>query len=381
MGSPRRKIMVLVDWFEPGFKAGGPIRSVVNLVQNLKDQYDISVLTADRDLGSVYPYPGIETGKWLQMEGYTTFYARPTDLSWKFLRDIILEVDPDVIILNSMFSRYYSFYPVLINRIYSIRAKFIIAPRGMLKDSAVSRKSLKKKTFLRIYRFLGLHSKLVFLASDEREKGDVIRWFGKRVSVQCIPNFPAQVMEFIPPPHKERGRLAMIFVGRVHPIKNLELLIDALSVQTARIDLSIVAPVEDVEYWDQCTARINELPYNITVKHFEYVPHDKVRTLLIGNHIFVLPTRGENFGHAIFEALAAGRPSLISDQTPWRDLEKRKAGWDVGISDSKEFAEKISAASDFDNDQMYDWCFHAWQFSREYSRNNLILDKYVKLVS
>jgi glycosyltransferase involved in cell wall biosynthesis len=46
---------------------------------------------------------------------------------------------------------------------------------------------------------------------------------------------------------------------------------------------------------------------------------------------FVLPTKGENFGHAIFEAMAVGCPVLISDQTPWTNLEQKNAGFDLPL--------------------------------------------------
>jgi glycosyltransferase involved in cell wall biosynthesis len=49
--------------------------------------------------------------------------------------------------------------------------------------------------------------------------------------------------------------------------------------------------------------------------------------------LFVLPSRSENFGMAVAEALAAGTPTIVSNAAPWRLLPARNAGWsiDVGV--------------------------------------------------
>jgi glycosyltransferase involved in cell wall biosynthesis len=47
----------------------------------------------------------------------------------------------------------------------------------------------------------------------------------------------------------------------------------------------------------------------------------------------LLPTLGENFGYVILEALAAGCPVLISDESPWRNLQAAGVGWDMPLSE------------------------------------------------
>ena len=76
-------------------------------------------------------------------------------------------------------------------------------------------------------------------------------------------------------------------------------------------------------YWEKCQRIIDDLPENIQVKYNGTIGHEKVVREMASHDLFFLPTLGENFGHVIFEALAAGCPILISDQTPWRNLEKR----------------------------------------------------------
>ena len=62
----------MVDWYAPGFKAGGPIRSAVNFADQLENDLDIFVLTTDRDLGDTQAYPGILADQWVKK--MTTWY-------------------------------------------------------------------------------------------------------------------------------------------------------------------------------------------------------------------------------------------------------------------------------------------------------------------
>ena len=67
-GSVKKKILVLVDWYEPGFKAGGPIQACKNVVTSLKGSYEFFILCSDRDLGDRAPYEGIPINQWIKKE-------------------------------------------------------------------------------------------------------------------------------------------------------------------------------------------------------------------------------------------------------------------------------------------------------------------------
>ena len=41
----KKKILVFIDWYLPGYRAGGPIQSIANLVNHLDDELDISIVT------------------------------------------------------------------------------------------------------------------------------------------------------------------------------------------------------------------------------------------------------------------------------------------------------------------------------------------------
>jgi len=134
-------------------------------------------------------------------------------------------------------------------------------------------------------------------------------------------------------------------------MKNLEFALEVLQSVSVPVILDIYGPIRDEAYWKMCKGVMGCLPPHITATYKGAVEPDRVSHVLSEYDLFFLPTRGENFGHAILEALAVGTPVLIADTTPWRDLEISGVGWDLPLSNPITFAEKINeleALSAFD---------------------------------
>lgn len=378
----RKKILLFADWYEPGYKAGGPIRSCVNFVRQMQDHYTIYVFTSDRDFGVSQPYAGVRTDEWVMSgEHVHLYYSSPGNTSWGNIRQQIQAVAPDFIYLNSMFSTRYTIFPLLISRMYGVRARIVLSPRGMLRASAVRFKSLKKQVFLRAFRWLGFHRSIYFLASDTTESADIRRYFGDRVVISVLSNFPAAVAESPVAVGKERGELSVIFVGRIHPVKNLDYLLEVLKGMKAQLRLTVVGSLENPSFWEKCRSILATLPANVRVEYAGEIPNHELPALLAAHHIFALPTRGENFGHAIYEALVLGRPVLISDQTPWRGLEKATAGWDLPLSRPDLFLDVLERAAAFDQAEYDRWSVSACRFAEETVSASNLKEEYQKLFS
>lgn len=378
----KKKILVMADWYAPGYKAGGPIRSCVNFAHHMQGVYDVFVLTSDRDLNAEAPYEGIPVDKWITgAGGEKIFYASPGQLSWGNIKKEIKTVDPDFIYLNSMFSLKFTIFPLLIARLNGWSDRVILSPRGMLRSSAVQFKMGKKKIFLQSFRLLGFSRRVRFLASDETEENDVRRYFGQHAQVVQIPNFPASLPAVPSLTGKNPGELSMIFVGRVHPIKNPDYLLDVLDTVKAKVSLTIVGSCEDKEFWQQCEKKIRDLPVNIDVTYAGEMPNHQLPDIIARHHIFTLPTRGENFGHAIFEALVLGKPVLISDQTPWRGLTAKKAGWDLPLGEPDGFRRVIEEVAGFGQAEYEQWCMATRRYMEDYMSGLNIKDEYLKLFS
>src|SRR4051812_887563 len=379
MSTEKKRVLVMADWFAPGYKAGGPIRSCVNFTQHLKHQLDIYVFTTDRDLNETSPYKGIVQNKWIQYDpDIKIFYASPSWLSFNNIRKTIREVNPAIVYLNSMYSRFFSFYPLLLKRMGSVTSKMILSPRGMLRESALQFKRRKKQFFLESFKIAGLQKDVTFHCTDVTELNDVKKNFGN-VATILLSNLPNVQPPLVLASGKKREQLKILYVGRIHPIKNLDFLLRAIQPLTAAVELMIIASIEDKQYWKACEALINEFPSNIKVHFRGEVPNEAIKEILITEDIFALPTQGENFGHAIFEALSAGRPVVISDQTPWRGLSQWKAGWDIALNQPVKFTEVLRQFSCMDQEELNEWCVGAWQFAKNYVEHSDIKRKYLEL--
>jgi glycosyltransferase involved in cell wall biosynthesis len=378
----RKTVLVLVDWFKPGYKAGGPIRSCTNFAYALKNSFDIRVLTTDTDHGEQEPYKDIISNKWITNLGSDihVYYARKATLTLNQLKREIISANADYVYLNHLFSPKFVVFPLWLKFTRQIKSKVILCPRGALYDSALAVKPAKKKPFIALFKILGIHKMITFHATNEREKQAILDYFpGSQVMI--ADNLPESDQPEFVSCQKEPGILKCIFVARIVPIKNLLLLLQVLQQVKSRIVLSVAGPVEDEEYWKACEKVIQQLPSHIQVNYLGAISNDEVKSIISTNHLFILPTQGENFGHSIFEALLTGRPVLISDQTPWLQLAQKKAGWDVSLNESEKFAQIIDEMAAWSQSHFDEWAHGAWHFARLFIENPSLKKQYLNLFS
>jgi glycosyltransferase involved in cell wall biosynthesis len=370
----KTRLLIFCDWYAPAFKAGGPIRSIVNFVDRFKNQYDIHVFTSDRDINEKKPFKNIQVDHWLEKDGYHIWYYSPGTMTYKKVKSVIAEINPDKIYLNSMFSNMIK--PMV--AAYT-SGRLIIAPRGMLRRSALVVKPIKKLIYLRLLKLMGLAPYLSFHSTGEDETKDIKRFFPKAKRIVLAPNLPVAVNKNLIQSEKATEKLRMVFVGRLHPIKKLDFLLEALVRAKGDIALDIVATREDADYWRKCKKLISKLQFKVDIESYIDLPHAKIKPLLEKAHLFVLPTEGENFGHAIFEALAVGCPVLISDQTPWRNLESKKAGIDLPLSNLSGFTKAIQTFVDMGDDEWQEYRNGALALARDYENNLEAVSQYKQL--
>jgi glycosyltransferase involved in cell wall biosynthesis len=253
-----------------------------------------------------------------------------------------------VLYLNSFFSPWFTVAPLLLRALRVIpRRPVVIAPRGEFAPAALAIKARKKAAFLAVARWLRLYADVTWQASSAYEEADIRRTMGSDARVLVAPDLPAPAHgsgdpvagSSSPPPEpatgrplKQPGSLNAVFLGRIVPMKNLLGALHALSRVRGGVQFHIYGPDEDEAYWQECRREIEALPRQISVRYHGALDPHLVPATLREHHILFLPSLGENFGHAIHEAMAAGCPVLISDRTPWRDLEALHAGWDVSLA-------------------------------------------------
>ena len=367
MASTKKKVLLFTDWYEPGYKAGGPIQSCRNIVNLLGSDVDFYVVTSDRDLGDTAAYTGIETDAWLAKGDINIYYGSPGQLTAKKIREIFHQVNPDVVYLNSMFSFRYTIIPLLVIRKTGFRGKIVLAPRGMLTDSALATKKWKKRPFLLAFSSSSVSKRILFHATSQQEIAEIRKTMGNKANIMLAANVP-RISGSIIEKEKREGQLNCIYLSRIHPIKNLQFALDVFEgIKDLRnIRFDIFGPVEDEQYYAKCFELATKLEKNIEVNFMGPLNHGYLANTLKDYHLFFLPTKGENFGHAIFEALASGCPVLISDQTPWQDLDANNAGWSISLNEPEEFRKRIREIYLLDNFSMNEKSHAAFEYAKNH---------------
>lgn len=314
-------ILTTTDYFLPGFNGGGPVRTLDNMRRQLSGEVTLSIFTRDRDLGADCPYPGVERNQWVETPEGPVFYACPQTFGPQGVRLALAARPVDALYLNSFFSPRSSILLYLAIRRLTPRLPILLAPRGEFSAGAMAIKRTKKQAFLSTARMLGLYRDVFWHASTGLEARDILRQFPRaegRIHIApdpVIANVPAEAENRAA---KRAGHLRIVFISRISPKKNLDGLLKILGRVRAPVELDIFGPVEDEAYWCQCERKIASLADNIRVTSYGPIVPDAVSPTFARYDLFAFPTRGENFGHVIFEALRAGTPILLSDQTPWR---------------------------------------------------------------
>jgi glycosyltransferase involved in cell wall biosynthesis len=165
----------------------------------------------------------------------------------------------------------------------------------------------------------------------------------------------------------------VLFLSRIHPTKNLAYALSLLPAVRADVELHIHGPLDDPAYWARCQSLIAALPPHVAARYHGPLPNERVAAELRVSHLLLLPTRGENFGHVIVEALVQGCPALISDQTPWRGLESRHAGWDLPLSRPDAFRAALQRVGDMGQDEYARWSAGAEALGRRCSTDRTAL--------
>jgi glycosyltransferase involved in cell wall biosynthesis len=339
-----KTILFFADWFEPGYKAGGPIRSVTNMVKKIGAYHNVYVVTSDTDFNEEESYADIESNKWIEKDWGKIIYLDKESLNAERYTDIFKEVAPDFIHLNSFFSPKFSLLPLKLAKHYEVQA--ILAPRGMLGGGSLAIKKLKKKLFLFLVKLKGIYKDVIWHASTELEAQEIRDVFGEKSRIKVALNLVHLDVKSKERVLKERSNelFKFVYIARVSKIKNLYFALDRLSEMkfSKKIVFDIYGPIEEQDYWDSCKEKINEIDH-VTITYKGELPHNEVSDTFMKYNCLFLPTQNENFGHVFLEAWSSGCQTLISDNTPWQDLIDKGVGASISLDDEKGFVDAIES--------------------------------------
>ena len=375
------RVMAVAQYFLPGYKAGGPVRTLSNLTRLLGDEVEFAMLTGDRDIGDAEPYPDVARDAWTERDGIAVRYVSPGARSLDALEAALREREYDVLYLNSLWS-VFTRRVLLLRRLGRLPDRpVVLAPRGELAAGALRQKTERKLAFLAFAHAAGLLRGVVWQATSEAEVRDIVRWARPRAPALLAPNpsLPFQGGGALARPPKAPGELRAIFLARVCRSKNLLDALEALREVEGRVTFDIYGTLEREDYWARCRHAIAALPANVACAYHGPVLPDRVEETLSRYHVFLLPTVGENFGHGVVEAMRAGCPPLISDRTPWRGLAAARAGWDVPLGDIAAMRAALAEAVAMDGPTWEGWAAGARAFAEAAVRSDASRDAHLRL--
>jgi glycosyltransferase involved in cell wall biosynthesis len=354
--SQKPVILVVCDYYLPGFESGGAVRTLANTADRLGHLYDFRIITRDHDgTANRTPYTTVNIGEWNRVGNAEVYYLSKDQIRPRSIAKLINDVSADAIYLNSFFGRLTIFFLALLKLRRINPVPIILAPEGEFSPGALSLNPVRKQLYIRHAKLLRLLKKFVWKAASESEKHDIETIFGDDLDIHLAPNMPPRVIfenyDQAAKPAKVAGQARLIFLSRFMRKKNFNWLLERLRTVTGDLSIDICGTLEERDYWDECVRITQTLPPNIRIESKGPVPHEQVLTTLARYDFFILPTLGENFGHVFLEALASGCPLVISDRTPWRNLEKEGTGWDLPLEDPSAWVGVLNRCIAMKNDE------------------------------
>lgn len=373
-------VLLFVACYLPGFRGGGPIRTIANLVDKLGNDFDFKIVTMDRDLGDTCPYANISANEWHSVGKAQVLYTSSDMRSYKSLFRLLNETKHDILYLNGFFQPNFTVKPLILRKLKrSIRRPTIVAPHGEFSPNALSLKRFKKSVFMIFERFFGLYENVVWHASTKYEALDIHKSRGIPVDeVLVAKNIVAEPeiidTELLVSERIESSVLSVCFLSRISPMKNLTYALKILSEVKIETSFNIYGPKESADYWKACQELIDKLPSNIMVSYLGSVSPENVRNIISKHDIFFVPTLGENFGHVFIEALSSGVPILVSDKTPWRGLKERNVGWDISLDKPSDFVNALHDVGRFNKTRRKSIRKSCIEYAFDQTRNSSVVE-------
>jgi len=375
-----KKILSFTDYYWPGYKAGGTIRAFMNQVDYLKNDFEFFIVTRDTDYTETVPYTEIIADQWnIIAPNVHVFYISAGNHKIGKFNRLLKERNYDVIYIHLLFGFWYSFLPLVLAKI-NRHSKIIIASHGVLGQGALGVKPFRKKSFLFIMKIIRLYKGTNFHSVIGHETADILSHIGKKTRIIEARELPRKVTAVPVRKQKTKGKLSLVTVARISPEKNQLFALEILDqCRNHEITYDIIGPVNDEVYWNKCKNLIGTLPSNIRVTYRGSIPSEKILDELQGFDVMLLPTTGENFGHTILESFMAGCPVIISNRTPWRDLEKSGTGRDLPLETPSLFKEAIEYFAGLDNDAFSTFSENAFSYAQVYMANPEMLAENINL--
>ena len=230
----------------------------------------------------------------------------------------------DIVHLNSFF------FPITLISAFFLNffnIKYCISLRGELEEHAFLKIIfLKKKLFLNIFKHI--YKKAIFFhytTINEKVKSQKI--LGKKFNYEIFPNYITKEASKM---QKNKKRDRYIYLGRIHPKKNIETIISAykkfIEKSKSSKKLYIVGTGQEI-YVNKLKNYVDKLNINKKIIFTGKKDYISKFDILNRSKFLIFFSKTENFGNVILESLVCKTPVIVGNNLPWNDIKKFRAGY------------------------------------------------------
>jgi hypothetical protein len=323
----KKHIFIFNQFFYPAYKAGGPLKSLKLIKEQLDKKLEIIVFTSSYDIDKKKIF---NFKKKKNINNFDNFFY----LILFLFNNFFFKKTHTTLYFNSFFNFKYTIIPLIFFKLFTKKNMIIIAPRGELFNTEIKKKFFKKIFYI-FYFKLFLKKKITFHVTSTQERSAIKKFFPKN-PIKYLPNLVEKnkkdfKYKYLSKPFK------IVFLSRISPKKNLIKTLDILSKINLPIIFDIYGPIENINYWKKVKLKIRELKsinklikvsYKGTVKFNKY-------KILNRYNFFILLSDSENFGHSIFESIISKCFPIVTKNSPWKIINKLKCGLLIDPMDKK----------------------------------------------
>lgn len=339
------ELYIFCGHYLPGFKAGGILRTVANMVDNMSSRMNLKVVTRDRDHGSNVPYENIKVNSWTKFKNEKIYYFSKEKMNIFSISNFFNNNKKQIFFFNSFFEKFtvYYFISSFFIPFLTKKEKIFLAPRGEFLDGCLNINKNKKLIYLYFFRLAYNPKNVHWIFSDKYEYVDFKQKFPIKIKMYSLLRDIPTIYPFESKPKDKLGKtdkLKLVYIARISPEKNLDIAIEIVQNTKRSIDFDIYGPISDIKYWNKCLKMINKKTLNKINYLGELLPN-QVSETFSQHHIFLYPTGGDNFGHTIAESISQGTPVLISENSPWDNLQKMGWGWIIPLKNLSNYCQVL----------------------------------------
>lgn len=370
-------VLIITGRYLPGYKDGGPVRSILNLTDWLGDEADFRIMCLDRDHGDDKRYPDIRLSEWNQVGKAKVWYVRNFD-------EIMIEKlasEADVIYCCGPYSDY-AIMTMKLKKSGRIKAPLVIASMGSFSPDAYAIKGYKKKLFIAAMKMLKMFDDVTWSVTSKREEAELKAVIGG--SAKCV--IASDLSRKGVTAHKgvkQNKALSIVFISRISRKKNLKVIPDILEKMDSSLNISIdiYGVAEDMEYLNECLAKFRRLPDNIKWEYRGELDSADVPKTFAKYDVFLFPTLGENYGHVIAESMAAGCVPVISNRTPWMDLDENGCGRVCRLEQLDTFSKALEELANVDSGSFIGYRGNCYSYIESVNKESLKNSGYRKFIN